>query len=141
MKTVKLYSFFCFLGIQVTSVKKVTSVLYFAKEVKVNGRPELLEVRVKDVSHKDVRVKDVSHKDVRVKDVRVKDVSHKDVSHKEGVVETAWHPCIEVDLKIIDLMDSSTGKKKLGAGELVQRFEAMRDCWLQLARGLLTERP
>jgi hypothetical protein len=93
-------------------VKKVTSVLYFAKEVKVNGRQELLEVRVKDVSQ------------------------------KEGVVETVWHPCIEVDLKIIHMMDS-TGKKKkqLGAGELVQRFEAMRDCWLQLARGLLTERP
>jgi hypothetical protein len=109
-------------------VKKVTSVLYFAKEVKVNGRQELLEVRVKDVSHKDVRVKDVSHKDV---------------SHKEGVVETVWHPCIEVDLKVIDMMDSSTGKKKkqLGAGELVQRFEVMRDCWLQLAHGLLNEIP
>ncbi len=91
----------------------MTSVLYFAKEVKVNGRPELLEVRIKDVSH------------------------------KEGVVETAWHPCIEVVLKIIHMMDSSTGKKKkqLGAGELVQRFEVMRDCWLQLAHGLLNESP
>ena len=94
-------------------VKKVTSVLYFAKEVKVNGRQELLEVRVKDVSQ------------------------------KEGVVETVWHPCIEVDLKVIDMLDSSTGKKKkqLGAGELVQRFEVMRDCWLQLAHGLLNEIP
>jgi hypothetical protein len=103
--------FFVSPGIQVITVKKVTSVLYFAKEVKVNERQELLEVRVKDVSH------------------------------KEGVVETAWHPCIEVDLKIIDMMDSSGQKKKqLGAKELVQRFEAMRDCWLQLAHGLLNER-
>jgi hypothetical protein len=48
------------------------------------------------------------------------------------VVEREWYSCLEVDLKVVDL-DEDEKKRKQTAEEIVERWELLRDCWLQLA--------
>jgi hypothetical protein len=86
-------------------VKQVTSVLYYAKEVAVNGRQELVEVSIRDM--------------------RIKEV-----------VKQEWGHCMEVDLKFVD-MDNEA--KRLSGKEMYQRVEVLKECWLQLADGLVEE--
>jgi hypothetical protein len=87
-------------------VKEVTSRTYYAKEVDMNGRQELVEVCLNTT--------------------RIKEL-----------VQEAWRHCLEVDLKLVNL--ESMEEEDLTGEELLQRFEVLRDCWLQLALGLEEE--
>jgi hypothetical protein len=87
-------------------VKEVTSRTYYAKEVDMNGRQELVEVCLNTT--------------------RIKEL-----------VQEAWRHCLEVDLKLVNL--ESMEEEDLTGEELLQRFEVLRDCWLQLALGLEQE--
>jgi hypothetical protein len=84
--------------------KQVTSRTYYAKEVEVNGRQELVEVGISIM--------------------RMKEVVHKE-----------WRHCMEVDLKLVNM--DSMEMEELTGEELIQRFEVLRDCWFQLAEGLV----
>jgi len=53
------------------------------------------------------------------------------------LVQEAWRHCLEVDLKLVNL--ESMEEEDLTGEELLQRFEVLRDCWLQLALGLEQE--
>ncbi len=84
----------------------MTSRTYYAKEVDMNGRQELVEVCLNTT--------------------RIKEL-----------VQEAWRHCLEVDLKLVNL--ESMEEEDLTGEELLQRFEVLRDCWLQLALGLEEE--
>ena len=42
---------------------------------------------------------------------------------------------MEIGLKLVD-KDKNEIKRELSAEEIVERWELLRDCWLQLAAGL-----
>ena len=88
-------------------VKHVTSLLRYAKEVELkNGRVELVEVSIKQMRMKDI-------------------------------VEREWRTCLEIDLKLVDTDGvDHQDQKLLSAEELVERWELLRDSWLQLEKGL-----
>ena len=88
-------------------VKHVTSLLRYAKEVELkNGRVELVEVSIKQMRMKDI-------------------------------VEREWRTCLEIDLKLVDTDGVDHQDQKLLSGEeIVERWELLRDSWLQLAKGL-----
>ena len=50
------------------------------------------------------------------------------------IKENQWRHCMEVGLKLVD--KENDNKKELSAEEIVERWELLRDCWLQLAAGL-----
>ena len=88
-------------------VKQVTSLLCYAKEVELkNGRVELVEVSIRQMRMKDI-------------------------------VEREWRTCLEIDLKLVDTDGvDHQDQKLLSAEELVDRWELLRDSWLQLEKGL-----
>ena len=91
-------------------VKHVTSLLRYAKEVELkNGRVELVEVSIKQMRMKDI-------------------------------VEREWRTCLEIDLELVntDGVDHQD-HEQMSAEELVERWELLRDSWLQLAEGLYPE--
>jgi hypothetical protein len=93
-------------GIKIDMVKQVTSRTFYAKEVEMNGRQELVEVGIS-------------------------------IMRMKEVVQKEWRHCMEVDLKLVNM--DSTEVEELTGEELIQRFEVLRDCWLQLAPGLVKE--
>ena len=56
------------------------------------------------------------------------------------MVEMEWRTCMEVDLKLLIAADSCGERreagKRLSAEEIVERWELLRDAWLQLAADL-----
>ncbi len=83
------------------------SVLYYAKDVAVNGSQGVVEVCLRDVRMKEV-------------------------------VRKEWRRCMEVEVKFINVAGDEA--KNLSGEAMYQRVEVLRDCWLQLARGLVEER-
>ena len=57
----------------------------------------------------------------------------------KAVEEQEWSTFLKVHLKLVDMEDEEA-LKQLSGEEMVQRFELLRDCWLELADGLLMER-
>jgi hypothetical protein len=63
-------------GIKLTTIKQVTSALYYAKEVEMkNGKVELVEVTIKEIRMKEI-------------------------------VDKEWRSCLEVDLKVVDMEEN-----------------------------------
>ena len=90
-------------GIQFIIVKQVNSLLWYTKQLVLDGRQELVEVGIIDMRMKELN-------------------------------EKKWRHCREVGLKLVDKDKDS--KRELSAEEIVERWELLRDCWLQLAAGL-----
>ena len=53
----------------------------------------------------------------------------------KDVLENQWRRCMEIGLKLVE-KDKKDIKRELSAEEIVERWELLRDCWLQLAAGL-----
>ena len=53
----------------------------------------------------------------------------------KDMVKNQWCHCMEIGLKLVD-KDKNEIKRELSAEEIVERWELLRDCWLQLAAGL-----
>ena len=53
----------------------------------------------------------------------------------KDVVKNQWCHCMEIGLKLVE-KDKKDIKRELSAEEIVERWELLRDCWLQLAAGL-----
>ena len=59
---------------------------------------------------------------------------------KDDMLKNQWRHCIEIRLKLVE-KDKKDIKRELSAEGIVERWELLRDCWLQLAaaEGLLAE--
>ena len=81
-------------------------------------------------------VKQVKEKLCYIKEVELNgelelvEVSLTDMRKREAALNT-WCDSMEVSLKLLDIE-----KKELSAEDIVDRWELLRDCWLELAEGL-----
>ena len=81
-------------------------------------------------------VKQVKEKLCYIKEVELNgelelvEVSLTDMRKREAALNT-WCDSMEVSLKLLDIE-----KKELSAEDIVNRWELLRDCWLELAEGL-----
>ena len=81
-------------------------------------------------------VKQVKEKLCYIKEVELNgelelvEVSLTDMRKREAALNT-WCDSMEVGLKLLDIE-----KKELSAEDIVDRWELLRDCWLELAEGL-----